>query len=437
MSNLTILTQDLKGLDTVFSNTKTTSKEFKKDFSKILEGERNKQKKSIAENKSNTTVLDEEALKEKEINTKKKDKCHRTKDEGTEEITEKLVTMNKNLNEYLLNLISLLEEFDEVNLDILNTKIEEAFTTLKELLSQNIPSFSYEGYEEILKVFDDIHQLITSIESKTDIDMDWIWDTQLKFEEKIIELKDIIAPKILKDRKDINDIDHELNFEKEDNIIYLNHNETEEIEYDQDFSINKEFLKAEKPNIEHMEDIVENTNIEDVELNTPILQIENKALFKLNPEIQDKELQEIDKRLVFEQIVEKAKLILDENKQEIKIKLKPEILGELILKMEVEKGALLAKILVDNYRTKELLEANLYQFKEDMKENGLDIKTFEVFVGTNEDFERENRHEFNFNQRQSRLKIKNDEAREIKIYDEAPAKVIQRVYHEGQLDLFA
>ncbi len=81
------------------------------------------------------------------------------------------------------------------------------------------------------------------------------------------------------------------------------------------------------------------------------------------------------------------------------MKLKPEILGELMLKMEMEKGSILAKIMVDNYRTKEIIEANLYQLKEDMRENGLDIKTFEVFVGTNEDFEREGDLDFNSNKK--------------------------------------
>ncbi|HSH50731.1 MAG TPA: flagellar hook-length control protein FliK, partial [Bacteroidales bacterium] len=176
---------------------------------------------------------------------------------------------------------------------------------------------------------------------------------------------------------------------------------------------------------------------ENLETSTSIFGIEDKTTFRQDFEVENKEFQEINKKIIFEQIVEKAKLIVDDNKQEIRIKLKPDILGELILKMEVEKGEFLAKILVDNYRTKELLEASLHEFKENMKENGLEIKTFEVFVGTNEDFERENRQEFFFNKKPSKLKIKNNGLKEIQAYDETLIDNKIDIYYEGQLNLLA
>ncbi len=152
----------------------------------------------------------------------------------------------------------------------------------------------------------------------------------------------------------------------------------------------------------------------------------------------DKAFPEVDEKQIIEQIVSKAKLIVDDNKQEIRIKLKPEILGELMLKMEVVKGGdVLAKVMVDNHRTKELIEANLFQLKEDMKENGLEIKTFEVFVGSNEDFDREDAEQFNFKKRTNKIKIKDDELKEIKIYDQNITRSIEGLYEEGQLNLFA
>ncbi|NLV76425.1 MAG: flagellar hook-length control protein FliK [Tissierellia bacterium] len=106
--------------------------------------------------------------------------------------------------------------------------------------------------------------------------------------------------------------------------------------------------------------------------------------------------------------------------------------------MEMEKGSILAKIMVDNYRTKEIIEANLYQLKEDMRENGLDIKTFEVFVGTNEDFEREGDLDFNSNKKQNKsptkLKIKNKELIEKETYMQNTLPIINE---KGSINLLA
>lgn len=72
-----------------------------------------------------------------------------------------------------------------------------------------------------------------------------------------------------------------------------------------------------------------------------------------------------------------------------------------------------------------------------MKENGLEIKTFEVFVGTNEDFQREKNEEFYPRQRSKKIKIKDEEMKEIKIYDENVFQVVEDVYSEGKLNLLA
>ena len=108
-----------------------------------------------------------------------------------------------------------------------------------------------------------------------------------------------------------------------------------------------------------------------------------------------------------------------------------------MIKMEEVKENVLAKIMVDNHRTKELIEANLFQLKEDLKENGLEIKTFEVFVGTNEDFERENTEQFNFKKRPNKTKVKAEELKEIKIYDANTLVNMEGIYEEGRLNLLA
>ena len=47
------------------------------------------------------------------------------------------------------------------------------------------------------------------------------------------------------------------------------------------------------------------------------------------------------------------------------------------MKIEVAKGAITAKIMVEN-QNKEIIEGNIIQLKEEIKDTGLEIKTFEV-----------------------------------------------------------
>jgi len=175
---------------------------------------------------------------------------------------------------------------------------------------------------------------------------------------------------------------------------------------------------------------------DEVELNIPY-QVEDKLSTRSSPDIEIEEFEAIDKKQVFEQIVEKAKLVVDQNRQEIRIRLKPDLLGELVLKMEMEDKGILAKVMVDNYRTKELIETNLFLLKEEMKENGLEIKTFEVFVGTNEDFQRENRQEFFLNHKPQKIRARKGGLNEFQAYEEKTINRVQDNYHDGQLNLLA
>lgn len=126
---------------------------------------------------------------------------------------------------------------------------------------------------------------------------------------------------------------------------------------------------------------------------------------KDNP-LELKEIVSIDKKEVIQQIVDKVKVDFSEAKNEIRVKLKPEILGEMTMNIEVAKGAITAKIMVDNQRTKEIIEGNLIQLKESIKDTGLEIKTVEVFVGNNGDFDKHSSNGFNLRQNNKKLKIK-------------------------------
>ena len=152
--------------------------------------------------------------------------------------------------------------------------------------------------------------------------------------------------------------------------------------------------------------------------------------------IQSKEV-EIPKDEVLKQIIDKGKAIISDEKSEIRIKLKPEILGELVLKIELEKGVVVAKVLVDNYRVKELLETNIYQLKEGLEEQGVEIKTFEVQVGSNSDFEKENRQNTFKNGKNKKVKIKKLDLDDLNVYEENTVSYSPSTVNESKLDLMA
>ena len=148
-------------------------------------------------------------------------------------------------------------------------------------------------------------------------------------------------------------------------------------------------------------------------------------------------LNEAHEKELLQQIIDKMAINSNEYKQEVEIKLKPELLGKLLLKMELKDGVLNAKFVVDNYRTKELIETNLIYLKEHIEEIGLEIKTFEVFVGTNQEFESQ-QEKFNYNSdTNKKQKLKDNLLEGVLAYDDNLSKSSVVGYHEGQLNLFA
>ncbi|MCF6463336.1 flagellar hook-length control protein FliK [Clostridium sp. Cult1] len=437
MTGLTILVNELQKTDINFSNSNRVRKCNDKDFSKILEGKEISDSDAIKNQSSKTQFTKEEKVTENELDTKDDEKLNKIKD-GLEEA----ISLFDSIYKLLLGLSSSTEKISKIDLETLNIELKQLSTVLEELLNQKQLIFTNEDQKNILEIFDSIEHLELLTGNKVEVDKELIKECLDELEDNFNELKEIfqsIRPRI--DGKTEYTNKEPLKLEKDRSIEEISYGQSEEIKPDEMTNMAEEFPSKNESNTENIKEPAVETNVENTETNTliesPILQIYNENTLKADPEIQNIEFQEIDNKAVFDQVVEKAKLIVDDDKQEIRIKLKPEILGELVLKMEMEKGELLAKVLVDNYRTKELIEANLFQFKEEMKENGLEIKTFEVFVGTNEDFERENRREFNLNKRPSKLKIKNNGFKEIKAYDESSTGTIQRNYHEGQLNLFA
>lgn len=133
------------------------------------------------------------------------------------------------------------------------------------------------------------------------------------------------------------------------------------------------------------------------------------------------EMPEIEPKDVVKQIVDQVKFDLSEGNNRIKLSLRPESLGEMTMNLEVAKDGIIARIMVDNYRTKEIIEGNMFQLQEDIKDTGMEIKTFEVFVGNGSDFDQHNFNQsgqFNLKQNSKKLRIKAENNKLIRDYED-------------------
>jgi flagellar hook-length control protein FliK len=88
----------------------------------------------------------------------------------------------------------------------------------------------------------------------------------------------------------------------------------------------------------------------------------------------------IPKEVIYE-FIEEAYLHFKSDRSEIRIKLKPEYLGKLELRVTQQNDKISAKFVVGNIELKQWLEAELDSLKEIFLEKGLDLESIEVYVG--------------------------------------------------------
>lgn len=87
------------------------------------------------------------------------------------------------------------------------------------------------------------------------------------------------------------------------------------------------------------------------------------------------------KNELMSQIIDKAKVMLDGQKSEMIMELRPESLGKLALKVVTENGIVMAKFVAENQQVKEVIESNMQLLKDTLEEQGLSVKGFSVSVG--------------------------------------------------------
>ncbi|HEX3011054.1 MAG TPA: flagellar hook-length control protein FliK [Syntrophomonadaceae bacterium] len=88
----------------------------------------------------------------------------------------------------------------------------------------------------------------------------------------------------------------------------------------------------------------------------------------------------VDPRDLIQQIVKKAEVMLKSDISEMKMQLKPEFLGKMMIKVTVEDGAVVTKIITENQHVKQALEANLNSLRQNLEANGMKVEKTEVSV---------------------------------------------------------
>lgn len=102
---------------------------------------------------------------------------------------------------------------------------------------------------------------------------------------------------------------------------------------------------------------------------------------------------DVDQMDILDQVTEKLEVSLFDNKSEMVIKLKPNDLGNVTVKITIENGVMNAKFLAESVKVKETLESNLNNLKESLKEQGLNVQDLNVSV----DSGRSQNHNFSQN----------------------------------------
>lgn len=104
------------------------------------------------------------------------------------------------------------------------------------------------------------------------------------------------------------------------------------------------------------------------------------------------------------QIVEQARMINRVTNSEMVVKLKPEHLGELTLKVTVENGAVSASFHSNNAEVRTVIEASLTQLRQELSNQGLKVENVGVYAGLSQFFSNDQQQQ---TAQQQQIKFKN------------------------------
>lgn len=138
-----------------------------------------------------------------------------------------------------------------------------------------------------------------------------------------------------------------------------------------------------KANAENMDENGSNTEQgqEAPKFNLLLNQTDNLQVRETSSKVLDFPVKEqVDAKDLIQQIVKKAEVLLKSDVSEMKMQLKPEFLGKMLIKVTVEEGTVVTKIITENQHVKQVLEANLNSLRQNLEANGIKVEKTEVSV---------------------------------------------------------
>ncbi len=90
---------------------------------------------------------------------------------------------------------------------------------------------------------------------------------------------------------------------------------------------------------------------------------------------------DMPKEEILKQVVDKASVVIDGDKSEMLMELKPDSLGKLSLKIVTERGMVMAKFVAENQQVKEIIESNMQILKDALSKQGVSVQGLSVSVG--------------------------------------------------------
>lgn len=163
----------------------------------------------------------------------------------------------------------------------------------------------------------------------------------------------------------------------------------------------------------------------------------DKANFQLNikqtnANLQKESLVKFSASDIINQVVKKAEVIVQGSHQEMIMKLEPESLGKLNLKLVVENGLVTAKFIAESQQVKEVLESNFNQLKNALQEKGIAVQGLSVSVGQQG---AEFKSGQSFDQWKKSIKITNKAVGDyMQLDEETNGNINPYSYHDGKVD---
>lgn len=395
------------------SSKKSASKSETKDFSEVLSDKSEEQKKPEepkANSKESGEVTKNDAVSSKET----KDN---TKAEEVEEVEEVEVVEE----------VEIVDSVKEESIEELNSLIQDLIQSLQTSSTIDVEKLQsiLEGVQKDSINLEEIKTLLDDLQLNTDLKMDDELSNKLVKVTKLLEtIEELVTQEqvtqistiktnqlsnetssTMSSDESVDDeglnVDSNINVEvKKDDETQQQSSETKisakDTNKDKELFVNKNSTKDSSP---HQKD-VDLVGIKNIEAEV----FKDNDISSVNKSLENIPKQDIN---IFTQIIEGAKINVSEDISEMIIKLKPDNLGKLSMKIVIDRGMLVAKFDVESQMVKEAIESNLEDLRNALKDKGFEIQEFDVSVNKDSD---QSESQFGyFNKRQKKkMSISND-----------------------------